>query len=67
MRVARSALEEKWSVRLVAHHPAWPWLIEHVTVLTNRCKNGKDWKTSHESCKEKPGNVTQVTFGERAM
>ena len=40
MRTARSALKDQWSVRMVARHPVWPWLIEHVTVLLNCCEIG---------------------------
>ena len=35
VRVLRSSVEAKFGVKLVQHHPIWPWLIEYAAWCLN--------------------------------
>ena len=42
VRVLKSALEDRWCVKLKTCHPAIPWITEHAAVLLNRFEVGHD-------------------------
>ena len=48
VRVIRSALEERWGVKLVGEHPIFTWMAEYAAVLLSRIEVGQDGKTSYE-------------------
>ena len=43
----RSALEEKWGVKLEVEHRVWPWLVEYAGHLLTRAEVGADGKTAY--------------------
>ena len=53
IRVMRSALEEKYKMKLGLNHPIWTWLTEYASFLFNRCEVGRDGQTAYERCKNK--------------
>jgi hypothetical protein len=62
--VLRSALEERWGVKLDPECALWPWMVEFASVQLNRGEVGADGKTAHERCKGKRGRLYGVEFGE---
>ena len=66
-RVMRSALEERWGVKLAAMHPVFAWMAEYAAVLLNRFEVGRDGKTAFERCKGKKAKVRGVEFGEAVL
>ena len=67
VRIMKSALEERWGLRLDAKRPVIPWLIEHAAFLLNRLQVGKDGKTAYERCKGKPAKTAGIEFGELVL
>ena len=62
VRVLRSAVEEKWGVKLETAHSIWPWLVEYASFLINRGEVGHDGKTPYERCKAKRGKLPGLAF-----
>jgi hypothetical protein len=67
IRTMRSALEEKWGVKLEVVHPVWSWMAEYAAFLLTRCEVGKDGKTAYERLKGKKAKVQGMEFGEGVM
>ena len=67
VRVLRSAVEEKWRVKLETAHSIWPWLVEYASFLINRGEVGHDGKTPYERCKAKRGKLPGLAFGEKIL
>jgi hypothetical protein len=67
VRVLRSCLEAKWSVKLNSKHAVIPWIMEHAAFLLNRFEVGHDGRTAQERCKGKPAKVAGVQFGEAVL
>lgn len=67
IRTMRSALEEKWGVKLEVVRPVWSWMAEYAAFLLTRCEVGKDGKTAYERLKGKKAKVQGVEFGEAVM
>ena len=47
-RTLRSAIEEKWMVKLDPENALWTWLVEDAGWLVNREEVGHDGWTPHE-------------------
>ena len=45
VRVLRSALEDRWTVKLETSHAIWPWLVEYASFLICRGEAGHDGKS----------------------
>ena len=63
-KVLRSALEERWRVKIPAEHAIWTWMVEFGTWLLNRLDVGKDGRTAYERSKGKRARMTGFEFGE---
>ena len=48
VRTMRSALEDKWGMKMSMEHPIWAWLIEYSAFVWSRYRVGKDGKTAYE-------------------
>ena len=46
IRTMRSALEDKWGVKLGIGHPVWSWMVEYAAFLLTRFEVGKDGRTA---------------------
>ena len=44
IRTMRSAVEEKWGVKLEVDHAVWPWLVECAGWVLSRADVGADGK-----------------------
>ena len=64
MRVIRSALQERWGVKLEGEHPIFTWMAEYAAVLLNRFEVGQDGKTSYERSRGKKAKMMGLEFGE---
>ena len=67
IRTMRSALEEKWGVKLEAEHRVWPWLVEYAAYMLTRAEVGADGKTAYERSRGKMAKLPGVEFGEGVM
>ena len=66
-RTMRSALEEKWGVKLEVEHRVWPWLVEYAGHLLTRAEVGADGKTAYERSRGKVAQLTGVEPGEGVL
>ncbi len=66
-RVLRSALEERWKVKIPPEHAIWTWLVEYGTWLLNRLEVGKDGRTAYERSKGKKARLLGYEFGEGVL
>ena len=64
IRTMRSALEDKWGVKLSIGHPVWTWMVEYAAFLLTRFEVGKDGKTAYERMKGKTAKVQGMEFAE---
>ena len=64
IRTMRSALEDKWGVKMSIDHPAWAWLVEYAAFLWTRFNVSKGGKTAYERLKGKRAKVHGIEFGE---
>ena len=55
IRTLRSAIEDKWGVKMAIEHPIWAWLVEYAAFLWTRFNVSKDGKTAYERLKGKKG------------
>ena len=53
IRTTRSAIEEKWEVKIDVTHSVWPWIAEQAGFLLTRFEVGRDGKTACEQVKGK--------------
>ena len=67
VRTMRSAVEEKWGVKLEVEHVVLPWLVEYAGWLLTRAEVGADGKTAYESSRGKTARLTGVEFGEGVL
>ena len=67
IRTWRSAVEEKWGVKLETEHVIWPWLVEAVAWTMTRTEVGMDGKTAYERCRGKKARVQGLEFGEGVL
>jgi hypothetical protein len=67
IRTMRSALEEKWGVKLDAEHMVWPWLVEYAAYLLTRAEVGADGKTAYERSRGKVAKLVGVEFAEGVL
>ena len=49
----RSAIEEKWGVKLEVDHAVWPWLVEYAGWVLTRAEVGADGKRRTKGAGEK--------------
>ena len=66
-RVLKSAVEDRWGVKVGARHSVVPWLVEYAAVLLNRMEVGKDGKTAFERCKGRRARTLGIEFGEGVL
>ena len=67
IRTMRSAVEEKWGVKLEVDHAVWPWLVEYAGWLLTRAEVGADGKTAYERSRGKEAKLPGVEFGEGVL
>ena len=67
VRVLKSAVENRWGVKLGTKHPAIPWLVEYAAVLLNRFQVSHDGKTAFERSKGKKARTLGIEFGEAVL
>ena len=67
VRTLRSAVEERWGVKLDAEHVVWPWLVEYAGWVLTRAEVGKDGKTAYERSRGKRARLPGVEFGEGVL
>ena len=67
IRTLRSALEDRWGVKLEVDHVVWTWLVEYAGWLLTRGEVGKDGKTAYERLKGKAAKMNGMEFGEGVM
>ena len=67
VRVLRSAVEEKWGVKLETAHSIWPWLVEYASFLISIGEVDHDGKTPYERCKAKRGKLLGLAFGAKVF
>ena len=53
VRVLKSALEERWKLKIPSKHAVVTWIVEYAAFLLNRFEVGRDGKTSYERSKGK--------------
>ena len=58
IRRIRSAIEEKWEVKMGVTHPMWPWIAEQAGFFSTRFEVGRDSVTLNERLKK--GNSVKV-------
>ena len=67
VRTLRSAIEEKWMVKLDPENALWTWLVEYAGWLVNRAEVGHDGRTPYERLKGKKARLPGKEFGEAVM
>ena len=67
IRTLRSALEDRWGVKLEADHVVWTWMVEYAGWLVTRGEVGKDGKTAYERIKGKAAKLVGMEFGEGVL
>lgn len=67
VRTMRSAVEEKWGVKLEADHTAWPWMVEYAGWLLTRAEVGHDGKTAYERSRGKAARIPGMEWGEAVL
>ena len=67
IRTMRSALEEKWKVKLEADHVVWSWMAEYAGWLLTRGEVGHDGKTAWERSRGKEAKIPGMEFGEGVL
>ena len=67
VRVLKSALEERWKVKVPAASAVIPWLMEYAAYLLNRFEVGHDGRTAYERCKGKTAKCAGIEFGEGVL
>ena len=59
----RSAIEERWMVKLDPENALWTWLVEYAGWLVNRAEVGHDGPTPYERLKGKKARLPGMEFG----
>jgi hypothetical protein len=67
VRVLKSALEERWKLKIPSKHAVVTWIVEYAAFLLNRFEVGRDGKTSYERCKGKKSKLLGIEFGEAVL
>ena len=67
IRTLRSALEDRWGVKLDTDHAVWSWMAEYAGWLVTRGEVGKDGRTAYERLKGKRAKVQGLEFGEGVL
>ena len=67
VRTLRSAIEERWMVKLDPENALWTWLVEYSGWLVNRAEVGHDGRTPYERLKGKKARLPGMEFGEAVM
>ena len=67
VRVLRSALEERWSVKIEEDARIWTYIIEYAGFLLSRCEVDHDGRTAYERMKGKVATILGLEFGELIM
>ena len=67
VRTLRSAIEERWMVKLDPENALWTWLVEYAGWLVNRAEVGHDGRTPYERLKGKKARLPGMEFGEAVM
>ena len=67
LRTLKSAMDEKFGVRVDVRHPVLTWLCEYTGYMMNRMEVARDGKTPYERVKGKKAEVIGLEFGERVL
>ena len=67
VRTLRSAIEERWMVKLDPENALLSWLVEYAGWLVNRAEVGHDGQTPYERLKGKTARLPGMEFGEAVM
>ena len=68
IRTLKSAVDERYMVRISAEHLIITWLVDYaVFLLVNRLEVGRDGKTSYERSCGKSATVLDVEFAEKVL
>ena len=67
IRTMRSALEDKWGVKLEVAHPVWTWLAEYAGWMLTRGEVGRDGRTAYERIKGKKAKLHGMEFAEGVL
>ena len=67
IRTLKSAVDERYMVRISAEHLIITWLVDYAAFLVNRLEVGRDGKTSYERSRGKSATVLGVEFAERVL
>ena len=62
VRTLRSAIEERWMVKLDPENALWTWVVEYVGWLVNRAEVGHDGRTRYERLKGKKARLPGMEF-----
>jgi hypothetical protein len=65
LRTMRSALETCWGYQIPDDHAIINWMVEHSSVVLNKCEVGHDGKTPHERLKVKKTFILTLEFSEK--
>jgi hypothetical protein len=66
-RTLKLSLEKRWGVHINHTHPCIPWLLEHASLVLNRCQMGHDGKTAHQRWSGRKGQLLGAEFGEAIL
>ena len=64
IRTIRSAIKEKWLVKIDVIYAVWPWIAEQTGFLLTRFEVGRDGKTAYERLKGKSAKVQGLSLAE---
>jgi hypothetical protein len=67
LRTLKSAVDEKFGVRINVRHPVITWLCDYTGYMMSRMEVGRDGKTPYERVKGKKAEVIGLEFGERFL
>ena len=67
VRTLRSAVEEKWGVKLETENAIWPWMVEYASLLLTRMEVSADGKTAYERSRGKVAKMPGLEFGEGVL
>ena len=67
VRTLRSAVEEKWGVKLEIENAIWPWMTEYASLLLTRMEVSTDGKTAYERSRGKVAKMPGLEFGEGVL
>ena len=67
LRTMKSAMDERFGVKVDVRHPVLTWLCDYTGYMMNRMEVARDGKTPYERVKGKRAEVIGLEFGEKVM